>query len=175
MPEVPVCPDRPMPAALRKATDLLTANPNLSTADLAKLLGVSTSYARKLVRRARELAPQPECAVPNRAVPDRVVPERTLPERTAAPAPVIIERHAPPASDHLPAVLNRLESLEQELQHLRASRPENRSRWDLSRRAEVIRRGVAGEDPSHIAAAMQVPQGEVRFILKVQRLLMNAG
>jgi hypothetical protein len=149
---------RPMSATLVRTLEMLAANPAVTPAEVSSELGVAASYARTLLRRARERSnePAPVAARPRvQAVPAAVAP---------APAPVEV-------------LLGRLEAMESEMRELRSSGPPQprRERWDLSRRAEVIRRGLAGEDPAQIAACLRVPRGEVRFILKVQRLLMNAG
>jgi hypothetical protein len=142
---------RPMSAALLRTVECLTVRPDVTAAELAPSLGVSVSYARTLLRRARE-----------RSSSD--------PSPVLAPPPV-----AGSGPNCMDEIVHRLVSAEREIDELRSRRAGPKGRWDISCRAEVIRRGLAGETPGQIAAALGIPGGQVRFILKIQRLLMNAS
>lgn len=144
---------RPVSATLMKTIELLSRNSALTPAELSSKLGVAPSYARTLLRRARERAAE-----------------------MTTPAAVV----AVPAGQTVPAIpvdsiIQRLASVESQIRRLQPGAAQfSGRRWDLSRRAEVVRRGLAGEDSSEIAAALHIPQGEVRFILKVHRLIVKA-
>jgi DNA-binding CsgD family transcriptional regulator len=145
---------RPVSATLVRTQELLVKRPAISAAELATALKVSPSYARTLLRRAKARTAEP---VPPSAI--------------SAIAAVAPSHRAEPAVNT--TILNRLEAAEREIRDLHSARVPTRSRWDLSRRAEVIRRGVAGESAAEIAANLQMPQGEVRFILKVHKVLLQ--
>ena len=51
--------------------------------------------------------------------------------------------------------------------------PATRSGFNLSKRSQAIRMSRRGETPSQIAAALELPQGEVDLLLKVHRLVVS--
>jgi hypothetical protein len=51
--------------------------------------------------------------------------------------------------------------------------PAIRSGFNLSKRSQAIRMNRRGETPSQIAAALELPQGEVDLLLKVHRLVVS--
>ncbi len=51
--------------------------------------------------------------------------------------------------------------------------PPTRSGFNLSRRSQAVRMARRGETPSQIAAALQLPQGEVDLLLKVHRIIID--
>jgi hypothetical protein len=143
---------RPMSPSLVRTVEFLSTRPDLTAAELAPAVGVSVSYARTLLRRARERS--------------------TEPTPHLAPVPAAVPMSSP---DRFDDIIHRLSSAERDIHELRSRRAGPKGRLDISRRAEVIRRNLAGETSGQIAAALGLPEGEVRFILKIQRLLMKAG
>jgi hypothetical protein len=51
--------------------------------------------------------------------------------------------------------------------------PPTRSGFNLSKRSQAIRMSRRGETPSQIAAALELPQGEVDLLLKVHRIVVS--
>ena len=139
---------------------MLSENPDITGAEVAKKLKVSQSYARTLIRRAKSRRETLAAAVPRPAV----VAEK--------PAPVLVPT-TEPAAPGSTAILARLEVAEEEIARLREHRPAPRGRWDISRRAEVLRRSSQANQPEGIAAALSIPRGEVSFILKVNQVLLT--
>ena len=56
---------------------------------------------------------------------------------------------------------------------LLAPPPPTRSGFNLSKRSQAIRMSRRGETPSQIAAALELPQGEVDLLLKVHRIVVS--
>ncbi len=51
--------------------------------------------------------------------------------------------------------------------------PATRCGFNLSKRSQAIRMSRRGEAPSRIAAALELPQGEVDLLLKVHRIVVG--
>lgn len=51
--------------------------------------------------------------------------------------------------------------------------PPTLSGFNLSKRSQAIRMSRRGETPSQIAAALELPQGEVDLLLKVHRIVVS--
>ena len=51
--------------------------------------------------------------------------------------------------------------------------PPTRYGFNLSKRSQAIRMSRRGETPSQIAAALELPQGEVDLLLKVHRIVVS--
>jgi hypothetical protein len=66
----------------------------------------------------------------------------------------------------------RLEETERQT-GLLAPPPPTRSGFNLSKRSQAIRMHRRGETPSQIAAALEMPQGEVDLLLKVHRIVIS--
>ncbi len=66
----------------------------------------------------------------------------------------------------------RLEETEKQT-GLLAAPPPTRSGFNLSKRSQAIRMSRRGETPSQIAAALELPQGEVDLLLKVHRIVVS--
>ena len=56
---------------------------------------------------------------------------------------------------------------------LLAPPPPTRSGFNLSKRSQAISMSRRGETPSQIAAALELPQGEVDLLLKVHRIVVS--
>ncbi|MDZ4796838.1 MAG: hypothetical protein SGI92_01645 [Bryobacteraceae bacterium] len=152
---VPIAPQRrehPRSGAMVRLVEVLVSRPDVTAAEVAPELGISVSYARTLLRRARGSSPSPATEVRNTGLFQARTPDTSVAE-----------------------IMSRLTSAERELLEIRSRRIGPKGRWDISCRAEVIRRSLAGETSGQIASALGVPEGEVRFILKIQRLLMKAS
>ncbi|MBC7924219.1 MAG: hypothetical protein H7039_01040 [Bryobacteraceae bacterium] len=160
---------RPVSDSLTRTIKLLASNEELTPAELAKVLKVTSSYARTLLRRARLRSGEET----SETATSQVI--KTGPRPALPPAPVAVEPVQTVVSgDMLATVLDRLEAAEGEIQSLRSSRPATRATWSNSRRAEVIHRSTKGQTVEQIASDLVVPSGEVRFILKVHRLMVAA-
>jgi len=66
----------------------------------------------------------------------------------------------------------RLEETERQT-GLLAPPPPTLSGFNLSKRSQAVRMHRRGETPSQIAAALQLPQGEVDLLLKVHRMVVS--
>ncbi len=81
--------------------------------------------------------------------------------------------------DGLNAVRVSLANLSQRLEEterqtgLLAPPPPTRSGFNLSKRSQAIRMSRRGETPSQIAAALELPLGEVDLLLKVHRIVVS--
>jgi hypothetical protein len=152
---------RPMSEPLRRTINALAANPRITPAALAADLGVTGSYARTLLRRARE---RHQTQVENYSLPAERRPEPSGPPPVRQDAITV------------PELLQRLSALELQIAEIRTARlaPVSGTRWDLSRRDEVIRRSLDGQSPDEIAEATNLARDEAAFIMKVHRLLTAA-
>ena len=168
---------RPLSASMNKTLEVMKANPGISAAELAKKLSVSQSYARTLLRRAKsrcsEAASKPASSQQTRAA-------RRIETTGPARQPAVLHVPCAPNEDGAVRVAvseltSRLEQAEETIQMIRSTRSSSRGSWDLNRRSEVIRRSLAGEAPEAIASALEIPSGEVNFILKVHRVLTGAS
>jgi hypothetical protein len=147
-------PGRPISTALSRTLEELTANPQITAAELASVLSVSPSYARTLLRRAR--ARRTDGAAPARP---RVIHSIARPEPSAANVQDTVHEVSPRTPETEPALL--------------APAP-LRGSLNLSRRSEVLRLSEAGQSAAVIAENLGVPGGEVDFILKIDRFLASA-
>jgi hypothetical protein len=156
-------PEREAPAAaarkgrstedtLSRTVEILSSNSQVSAGEVAKSLGVSASYARSLLRRARA----------------RVAEQKPTVISTTSSVPV----NKTSNEDALTGIISRLSAAETELSQLRTRPVPKDMRWDLTTRSEVLRRHSAGEAAPVIAAALAIPQGQVRFILDVNQILL---
>ncbi|HYO82246.1 MAG TPA: hypothetical protein VES20_12645 [Bryobacteraceae bacterium] len=130
-------------ASTDRAGAAIRANPSISSAELASQLGVSSSYARRLLRKHRE---QP--------------PATAGPVACPAPAPLAVQLT-------MEELHNRLSETERALQIMRSAPPALRGDWNLNRRSQVLRSHSTGMKPEQIASELKMPSGEVQFILKV--------
>jgi hypothetical protein len=73
------------------------------------------------------------------------------------------------------SLANLSERLEEAERHtgLLVPPPPTRSGFNLSKRSQAIRMHRRGETPSQIAAALELPQGEVDLLLKVHRIVIS--
>jgi hypothetical protein len=125
-----------------RAAEAVRANPAINSTELAAHLGVSSSYARRLLRKVRE--------------------------STDAPAgPVACSMPLFPASMTMEVLHGRLTEAERALEIMRSTPPALRNDWNLNRRSQVLRCHSQGLKPEQIASELQLPSGEVKFILKV--------
>ena len=185
---------RPISDSLARTLEVLAANPEISPADLASRLRLSPSYARTLLRRARNRVPEP-AAKPARTtrgsntISMQPVSMQPVSMQSVSIQPVSIQQVSiqqvepsprtaqpvPAPDDPLPGLAERLHQAEVEIRQLRTARPATRVSWDVQRRAEVLRRSLAGESAQYIAADLRIPSGEVAFILKVHQILAAAN
>ena len=136
---------RPLSPALKKAVELLAANPSITAAEVAASLGVTASYGRTLMRRARL----------------RVADAPTDPNLSGV-QPLLADLN------------QRLASAERDLAAVRAMPVHVRASLNLNRRAEVLRLLGGGVAPECVAERLGIPQGEVEFIRKVDRLIASS-
>ena len=144
---------------LSRTVELLSSNSQVTAGEVAKSLGVSASYARSLLRRARTRVAEQKPTVISAAP--------TAMSTASSPA-----ANKPSSEDALTGILSRLSAAESELSQLRTRPVAKDMRWDLTTRSEVLRRHSAGETLQAIAAALGIPQGQVRFILEVNQILL---
>jgi hypothetical protein len=136
---------RPLSPALTKAVELLAANPCITAAEVAASIGVTPSYGRTLMRRARS----------------RVADAPTEPNLSGV-QPTLADLH------------QRLAFAERDLAAVRAMPVHARASLNLNRRAEVLRLLGGGLAPECVADRLAIPQGEVEFIRKVDRLIASS-
>jgi DNA-directed RNA polymerase specialized sigma24 family protein len=129
---------------MAKTIILLAAHPSLTGAELAQKLKVSSSYARTLLRRARSLPTEPQA------------------EQGAE------------ITTMLQDLRQRLTSAEEDLAVVRAMPVHARASLNLNRRAEVLRLLESGLETPSVAERLGIPEGEVEFIHKVDRLLASS-
>ena len=144
-PKAPVAPAAP-PARPLSAVEILQIEPGISPAELASRAGVTLSYARSLVRRRNKTAPAPA--------------------KAAVPPP---SREVSSLKGQVKDLAKRLHETEGRLGQLNTPEPAVRAE-PVCRRTEVLDRSKAGASAAQIAEVMQIPQGEVEFILKVARI-----
>ena len=94
---------------------------------------------------------------------------RTLLKRARAK----VTESAPPARNW-EDIRARLDEAERSILVLRQTRPDVRTSWSLNKRAEVLRLAGSGTPGRDIAAALNIPGGEVEFILKIDQMLRSA-
>ena len=133
--------------AVARAAEVLAARPRITPAELASELRISASYARTLMRRARL-------------------------QSAGAPA-------GPTALPNLDGTLHdlqqRLALAERDLAVVRAMPAQVRTTTlNLNRRAEVLRLLGGGLEPELVAERLAIPQGEVEFIAKVDRMVTSS-
>jgi hypothetical protein len=150
-------PGRPISAALSRTIEVLSRNPAINSTELAATIGVSPSYARTLLRRARARGAEPSPPAWIQSV------------RAISPA-------APQAdvNGSLRELSQRLTETEKTLAALRSVPVHGRASLNLNRRAEVLRLSEAGEEPARVAERLAIPPGEVEFVLKIDRILASA-
>lgn len=162
----PVLNARPVSTSMTRTLRALEANPGISAGELAKLLKVSASYAGKLLRKARtseEHEPLP-CAKASLGA-----------ARNGALSVLSPTVQDAGLSSAVAQLTTRLTEAEDVLGRLRRSGPKSKGAMDVNRRADVLRRHERGETPAAIATELEVPVGEVMFILKVQKILTGAA
>lgn len=141
-------PTKSKTGTVERAAEALRMNPAINSTELAAILGVSSSYARRLLRKLREQSPVPTGPVPCGTMPlfpnDNVVNIQDLHQR--------------------------LMEAEQALEIMRSTPPSLRPEWNLNRRSQVLRCAREGMQPEEIAAELRIPSGEVDFILKVAEI-----
>jgi hypothetical protein len=131
---------------MTQALALVAENPNLTAAQLAARINVSLGYARTLLRRAK--AKHDEIPAPQSAV-------------------------RPGGLDNVVSDLRRrLDDAESRLDSLIVPTTSTQS-INYNRRSQVLRLHQDGKDPASIAEKLGIPQGEVAFIVKVDRLLVR--
>jgi hypothetical protein len=148
---------------LSRTVELLSSNSQVSAGEVAKSLGISASYARSLLRRARTRVTEQKTPVP--ATTSTVI-------KTASSTATASSAAKSSNEEALTGILSRLSAAETELSQLRTRPATKDMRWDLTTRSEVLRRHSAGETLQAIAAALGIPQGQVRFILDVNQILL---
>jgi hypothetical protein len=148
---------RPVSAALSRTVLLLGSNPQLTAADIVRELGVTKSYARTLLRRAKEKAPPAS----------RQEAPQVLPVVPAVPG-------AGPVNAALDDLQRRLAQAEQNLQDLSAGPTRNLNGFGRSGRSQVVHLAEKGQSSEEIAQSLGLPRGEVDFILKVERILLKS-
>jgi len=180
---------RPISDSLARTLEVLAANPEISPADLASRLRLSPSYARTLLRRARNRVPEPAAKPARTTRGSNTISMQPVSMQSVSIQPVSIQQVSiqqvepsprtaqpvPAPDDPLPGLAERLHQAEVEIRQLRTARPATRVSWDVQRRAEVLRRSLAGESAQYIAADLRIPSGEVAFILKVHQILAAAN
>ncbi len=176
---------RPISDSLARTLEVLAANPEISPADLASRLRLSPSYARTLLRRARNRVPEPAATPARTARGSNTTSIQPISIQPVSIQPISIQQQVETASrtaqpvpapdDPLPGLAERLHQAEVEIRQLRTARPATKVSWDVQRRAEVLRRSLAGESAQYIAADLRIPSGEVAFILKVHQILAAAN
>ena len=132
-----------MSPAVTRAAELLAVRPRITPAELASELRISVSYARSLMRRARLQPPSPP------------------------PEPTCLSD----LDGTLQDLQQRLASAERDLAAVRALPVHGRAALNLNRRAEVLRLLGGGLAPESVAERLAIPQGEVEFIRKVDRIV----
>jgi hypothetical protein len=158
---------RPEAASLVRTLELLCERPGLTARDLVQELSLSPSYSRRLLKRAK--------AKMNAEPASRPAVGRT---REAAPEPalqlaLVGNSKKETATQGLAELQARLEQTEKSLATLCATPIQARGAWNLNRRAEVIRMAGEGAAAADIARSLNIPGGEVEFILKVDRMLQG--
>jgi len=142
---------RPASASLLRTLDLLRQRPDITARELAEQLSVSPAYARTLLKRAQS-------------------------KLSAQPVTLVVRETSQEVKNNELADLHaRLDETEKSLASLRSTPPQGRGSWNLNRRAEVIRMACTGMLAADIAGGLNIPRGEVEFILKVDRLLQGTG
>jgi hypothetical protein len=122
------------------AVEILQNEPDLTASDLAERAGVSLAYARSLIRRKQS----------------KVI--------MAVPRQVGSDGSTSVLQGQIRELARRLEDTENRLARVGASPA------SVSHRSQVLSRGAMGGAVSVIAEELGIPQGEVEFILKVERL-----
>ena len=123
---------------LSRTVELLSSNSQVSAVEVAKSLGVSASYARSLLRRARTRVTEQKAPVPA-TTPTVLKTASSTATASAAAA------HKSSNEEALTGILSRLSAAETELSQLRTRPATKDMRWDLTTRSEVLRRHSAGE------------------------------
>lgn len=152
-------PGRPLSHSMTKAMEVVAKRPDISAAELAKALKVSSSYARTLLRRARARS-----ADSGPAVQPAALVAMPMPDASAVSA-------SPKLETAVAEIATRLEETERILSALRSTPVQARANWNLNRRSEVVRLNSTGESAADIASRLAIPPGEVEFILKVDRMM----
>ena len=149
---------RPMSPSLAKAIELVSSNDNITPQDLAKEIGVSKDYARTLIKRAKSK-----------------LSERT-PKLVSTLSHVVEEKGPVPAfevSDAVDELRRSLHQTQAQVEQLLQAPALPRTSLNANRRANVLRLQQKGRPAQEIARELGINLGEVEFILKVNRLVVE--